>query len=271
METGLQGRVACITGAAGDIGSAVARAFAAEGVHLALLDRNGPGLAALARQLRESGTVVSAAAVDLSQPDEVIAGVAEVLAPHGGRVDVLINNAGICPAFTPEHLLDPRSLPEWRGVYDINFYGYLLAIMSVLPTMREQRSGVIINNASDLARQPVPEMLHYSTAKAAVLHLSQGLAPLLGEYNIRVVAVAPGPTRTAIWTREGGLMDIYAEKYRLPREEAIQQELYSRGMALPRLAEPEEIAYAMLYLASPLAASVTRCTFDINGGSHHGY
>jgi NAD(P)-dependent dehydrogenase (short-subunit alcohol dehydrogenase family) len=271
METGLHGRVACITGAAGDIGSAVARVFAAEGAHLALLDKNGPGLAALAHQLHESGAVVSTAVVDLSQQEEVVAGIADVLRTHGGRVDVLINNAGICPAFPLEHLLDPSSLPAWRAVYDVNFYGYLLAIMSVLPLMRAQRSGVIINNASDLARQPVPEMLHYSTAKAAVLHLSQGLAPLLGACNVRVVAVAPGPTRTAIWTREGGLMDIYAEKYHLPPEEAIGQELHGRGMALPRLAEPDEVAYAMLYLASPLAASVTRCTFDINGGSHQGY
>jgi NAD(P)-dependent dehydrogenase (short-subunit alcohol dehydrogenase family) len=271
MDIGLQGHVACITGAAGDIGSAVARVFAAEGVHLALLDKNGPGLAALARPLRASGAIVSTAVVDLSQQDEVTAGVAEVLRPHDGRIDVLINNVGICPAFPLEYLLDPRSLPAWRTVYESNFYGYLLTIMSVLPIMRAQRSGVIINNASDLARQPVPEMLHYSTAKAAVLHLSQGLAPLLGTFNVRVVAVAPGPTRTAIWTREGGLIDMYAEKYHLPPAEAIQQELCRRGMALPRLAEPDEIAYAMVYLASPLAASVTRCTFDINSGSHQGY
>ena len=114
-------------------------------------------------------------------------------------------------------------------------------------------------------------MLHYSTAKAAVVHLTQGLAPYLGQFNIRLVAVAPGPTRTAIWSREGGLMEFYAQKWDLPPEEATQQELRSRGMAISRLAEPEEVASLMLYLATPLAASVTRCTFDINGGSHHAY
>jgi NAD(P)-dependent dehydrogenase (short-subunit alcohol dehydrogenase family) len=271
MEIGMRGKVALITGAAGDIGSAVARVFAAEGVHLALIDSNGAGLLTIASKLRDVGTVVSTATLDLTKPEEVSAGIEAVLAPHRGRVDVLINNAGICPPFQIEHLLDPCALPDWRAVYDVNFYGYLLTIMCVLPIMQSQGSGVIINNASDLAKQPVPEMLHYSTAKAAVVHLTQGLAPYLGQFNIRLVAVAPGPTRTAIWSREGGLMEFYAQKWDLPPEEATQQELRSRGMAIPRLAEPEEVASLMLYLATPLAASVTRCTFDINGGSHHAY
>jgi NAD(P)-dependent dehydrogenase (short-subunit alcohol dehydrogenase family) len=271
MDIAMRGKVALITGAAGDIGSAVARLFAREGTHLALLDRNAAGLSTLKQQLSESGTRVSTAVVDLSQQDEVMRAAEEVLKPHEGHVDVLVNNAGICPSYKIEFLLDPRSLHEWQSVYATNFYGYLQMIMFVTPIMRAQGGGVIINNASDLARQPVPEMLHYSTAKASVLHLSQGLAPYLGQFDIRVVAVAPGPTRTGIWTRENGLMDFYAEKYGLPREEATQMELRNRGMALPRLAQPEEIAAAMLFLASPLAASVTRCTLDMNGGSHHGY
>jgi len=247
----------------------VARAFAAEGVHLALIDSNGSRLFTLACQLRDDGAVASQATIDLTKPEEVVAGIGEVLAPHGGRIDVLINNAGICPAFQIEHLLDPHALADWRAVHDVNFYGSLLTIMCVLPIMQAQGSGVIINNASDLAKQPVPEMLHYSTAKAAVVHLTQGLAPYFGQFSIRLLVVAPGPTRTAIWTREGGLMDFYAGKYGLPRNEAIHMELRNRGMALPRLAEPEEVASLMLYLASPLAASITRTVVDINCGSLH--
>lgn len=271
MDMEMQGKVALITGAAGDIGRAVARTFAEEGVHLALLDRNEAELASLTQQLYQVGAKASAAVVDLSKQEEVMAGVEEVLALYNGRVDVLVNNASICPSFDVEFLLDPRSLSEWQSVYATNFYGYLSTIMHVLPIMRAQGSGVIINNISDLARQPVPEMLHYSTAKAAVLHLSQGLASYLGQFNIRLVAIAQGPTRTAIWTRENGLMDFYAKKYNRPREEAMQIELRNRGMAIPRLAEPEEIAFAMLAMASPLAASVTRCPWDNNEGSHHGY
>src|SRR5712692_867155 len=271
MDLRMQGKVALITGAAGDIGSAVARAFAAEGVHLALIDSNAPKLFTLACQLRDDGATVSTVALDLTKAEQVVTGIREVLTPHGGRVDILINNAGICPAFQMEHLLDPHALPDWETVYRVNFYGYLVMVMCVLPLMRSQGSGVIINNASDLARQPVPEMLHYSTSKSSVVHVTQGLATYLGQFNIRVVAVAPGPTRTAIWTRRGGLMDFYAEKYGLPREEALERELRNRGMALPRLAEPEEVANLMLYLASPLAASITRTVVDINCGSHAGY
>ena len=271
MDTGMHGKIALITGAAGTIGRAVARVFAAEGVRLALLDLDKEGLEETASQLREGGASVGTACVDLSMPEEAVAGIEAVLAPYQGQVDVLINNAGICPAFQVEYLLDPRSLSDWEAVYRVNFYGYLVMVMGVFPLMRRSGGGVIINNASDLARQPVPEMLHYSTAKAAVLHMSHGLATYLGQFNIRVVAVAPGPTRTAIWTREGGLMDFYARKYALPREEALLAELRGRGMALPRLASPEEVASLMLYLASPLSASVTRTVVDVNGGSHHGY
>lgn len=268
MELGLHNKIALITGAAGDIGRAVSRAFAAEGVRLALIDRDETLLLTTARELRDGGAAVSMAVADLSNPGETIAGVEKVLAPYSGRVDVLVNNAGICPAFPIEHLLDPGSLPDWKAVYDVNFYGYLLSIMGVLPAMQKRGAGVIINNASDLARQPVPEMLHYSTAKDAVVHITQGLAPFLGQFGIRIVAVAPGPTRTAIWTKPGGLMDFYEQKYGKPREESIQLELRNRGMAIPRLAEPEEVASLMLWLASPKASSVTRCVVDINGGSH---
>jgi NAD(P)-dependent dehydrogenase (short-subunit alcohol dehydrogenase family) len=271
MDTAMQGKIALITGAAGDIGSTVARRFAAEGMRLALVDRDQDRLTDLASRLRQGGSTVSTALTDLSMSDSIGAVVEGVLIPYGGRVDVLINNAGICPALQIEQILDPRSLPTWRAVYDVNFYGYLLMMMSVLPIMAAQGGGVILNNASDLARQPLPEMLHYSTAKAAVVHVTQGLAHHVGQLNIRLVAVAPGPTRTSIWTREGGLMDFYASKYNLPREEALHLELLNRGLALPRLIEPEEIASLMVYLASPQAASITRCVIDINGGSHQAY
>jgi NAD(P)-dependent dehydrogenase (short-subunit alcohol dehydrogenase family) len=271
MNLGLEGKIALITGAAGDIGSAIARAFASEGMHLALLDRDGARLSILTRELRQTGTAVTVAVADVSKMEEVSRGVEEALAPHGGGIDVLVNNAGICPIISREDLLQPHALPAWHAVYQTNFLGYLHLIMQVWPLMRERQRGVILNIASDLARQPRPEMLHYSVAKAATVHLSHGLAPYLGQDNIRVLAVAPGPVRTAIWTREGGLLDFYSRKYACEPEAALVQELQHRGMAITRLIEPEEVANLLLYLVSSRASAITRCVVDIHGGSHAGY
>jgi NAD(P)-dependent dehydrogenase (short-subunit alcohol dehydrogenase family) len=271
MNLGLTHKVVLITGAAGAIGAAVARAFAAEGATVALLDINRSGLVCLATEIRAAGGTCSAATADLTQLAEAEQAVEQVLAPFGGRVDVLITTAGICPAQPLAEMLAPQALLRWRELYEQNVLSALLPIMLVLPRMKAQGAGVILTTASDLAAQPVPEMLPYSTAKAALVHLTHGLAAAVGQDHIRVVAIAPGPVRTAIWTRAGGLIDFYAQQHALPPNEALKEELRARGMALARLIEPEEIAHLLLYLASPWAAAITRCVMDINGGSHAGY
>lgn len=249
----------------------MALAFAAEGATVALLDTNEPKLSALAEHIRARGGQASAVAVDLTHVAETPAAIGQVLASFGGRIDGLITTAGVCPACPWEEMLIPQALEQWQRLYAQNTLSALLPITVVWPRMKAQGGGVILTIASDLARQPVPEMLPYSTAKAALVHLTLGIAATLGKFNIRVIAVAPGPTRTAIWTREGGLMDFYAQQYGLPPEEAVVHELRCRGLALPRLTKPEEIAQLLLYLASPHAAAITRCVVDIHGGSHSGY
>lgn len=271
MNLDLEGKVVLITGAAGDIGSAAARAFAAEGACVALVDRDGSRLAKVVNEIQATGVRGAAATADLTQVGETETAIELLLAPFGGQIDVLITTAGVCPACTLEEMLDPRALTRWRDLYEQNVLSALLPITLIWPRMKTQGGGVILTTASDLARQPVPEMLPYSTAKAALVHLTHGLAAALGQFHIRLVAVAPGPTRTAIWTQAGGLIDFYALRSGLPPEEALTQELRQRGMALPRLNEPEEVASLLLYLASPQAAAVTRCVVDINGGSHVGY
>lgn len=271
MNLGLARKVALITGAAGDIGAAITRAFAAEGAVVALLDTNRPGLASLSNEIRAAGGRCTTAPVDLTQVSETEHAIEQVLAPFGDRVDVLITTTGVCPALPLVEMLAPHALVRWRELYEQNVLSALLPIMFVLPRMKAQGGGVILTTASDLAAQPVPEMLPYSTAKAALVHLTHGLAAAVGHDHIRVAAIAPGPVRTAIWTRDGGLIDFYAHQHALPPDEALKEELRLRGMTLPRLSEPEEIAHLLLYLASPWAASITRCVIDINGGSHAGY
>lgn len=271
MKLGLTHKVVLITGAAGDIGSATARAFVAEGANVALLDTNWPGLACLAEELRANGGQCTAMKADLTRISETTQAIQHVLAPFDGRIDILITTAGVCPPTPLDEMLEAQALPRWRELYEQNMLSALLPILLTLPYMRAQGRGVILTLASDLAAQPVPEMLPYSVAKAALVHLTHGLAAALGPEHIRVIAIAPGPVRTAIWTREGGLIDFYTRQHALPPDEALREELHQRGMALPRLTEPEEVASLLLYLASSQAASITRCVIDINGGSHIGY
>jgi NAD(P)-dependent dehydrogenase (short-subunit alcohol dehydrogenase family) len=271
MKLDLAGKVVLITGAAGGIGSAVARAFAAEGARVALLDWSESSLEPLALAITSQGGEASFAGANLSNRFETPAAITTVLAPYNGQVDILITVAGVCTPLPLDETLLPDTMVNWRDLFDMNVLTALLPITCVWPRMSEQGSGVILTTASDLARQPEPEMLIYSTAKAALVHLTHGLAEMLGPHGIRVAAVSPGPVRTSIWTKPGGLMDVYSRQYGLAGEEAVEEELRHRGLTRPYLIEPEEVADLMLYLASERAKSITRCVVDINGGSQKGY
>src|SRR5437868_5239970 len=142
METGLRNKVVLITGAASGIGAATARAFATEGAHLALLDINERSLYELASDLRSGGIVVSLAVADLSTREGVERGIEEALPAHGGRINVLVNNVGVCVPRSFDQTMDD----DWLHTWDINFMSYQRASATVLPRMRAQGSGCIINN-----------------------------------------------------------------------------------------------------------------------------
>src|SRR5258708_6180267 len=230
MESGLRNQVVLITGAAGGIGAATARAFAAEGAHLALLDIHERNLYELAGGLRNGGMVVSIAVADLATWEGVERGIEEVLLAHGGHIDVLVNNVGVCVPRSFDQTTDD----DWLSTWNLNFMSYQRASAKVLPRMRAQGSGCIINNASDLARQPESLFPDYAAAKAAVLSLTKCLALQEGPH-IRVNAVAPGPIETPLWTRPGGLADRLARVHHLPPHEAVAHELRVRRLPLERL------------------------------------
>jgi NAD(P)-dependent dehydrogenase (short-subunit alcohol dehydrogenase family) len=211
---------------------------------------------------RAIGVDVDSGLGDLATLEGVTQGIAAALKDFGGRVDVPVNNVGSGCVRTFDQLSDE----DWDRTLQLNFMSYVRSIRLVLPGMRERRSGVIVNNASDLARlrEPVPN--DYSASKAAVLALTKGLARS-ERPNIRVNAVAPGPIWTPFWSKRGGFADTFAAFHKMPPKEAVEHELSLRQMPLKRLGTPEEVVNVIVFLASDLASLVTSSVWGVDGGT----
>lgn len=261
METGLSGKIALITGGATGIGAATAMKLAAEGARVAVLDIDAVALGDLAAQIQAAEGTVSTAQADLATAAGVATGVEEALAAFGGGCDILVNNVGSGAIRTFDTLSDD----DWQNTMNLNFMSYVRATRAVLPQMR-QSGGVIINNASDLARQPEPVPIDYSASKAAVLALTKGLARSEAP-RIRVNAVAPGPVWTPFWTKPGGFAETMGLHHGMPPQDAVEHEMKLRQLPLARLGEPDEVANVILFLASDLASFVTSSVWGVDGGS----
>lgn len=261
MDTGLRDKIVFITGAANGIGRSSALGFAREGAHLGLLDIDEKGLEDLAAEVRGLGATAHTRTADLSAAEGVAAGMDGLLAAFGDRVDVLVNNVGSGAIRSFDDVDDAA----WEQTLSLNFMSYVRAIRKVLPILRAN-GGVIINNASDLARQPEPVPIDYSVSKAAVLSLTKALARAEGP-KIRVNAVAPGPIWTPFWTKPGGFAETMGAYHKMEPQAAVEHEMKLRQLPLQRLGEPEEVANVIVFLASDLAGFVTSAVWGVDGGS----
>jgi NAD(P)-dependent dehydrogenase (short-subunit alcohol dehydrogenase family) len=243
----LAGKVAIVTGAARGIGRAIAERFAAEGALLALCDVDLPELDRVADLLRGEGTQTLHSMVDVADSSAVCRFVEQVVRTFGG-IDILVNNAGITRR-TP--LLDiPED--EWDLVFATNTKGAFLLTQAVARHMVEQgRRGKIINMGSTSGQVAHANKAHYCSSKAALIHLTRCAAVELGPHGINVNAVCPCPTATEAIAGRAAADRDYIKKH---------------NIVLGRLADMEDVANAVLFLATPASDHVTGHALNVDGG-----
>jgi 3-oxoacyl-[acyl-carrier protein] reductase len=252
----VQGQVAVVTGAAHGLGRAIAMRLAEEGASLALGDTDGPALERTVADIAAKGGKAFGLVGDVT--DEVAAKklIAEAVARHGGRLDILVNNVG----GGARGKIWEMSLEAWDSVIRLNLRGTFLCTRAAAPIMMKQRSGRIVCLSSG-AREGTPWSAYavgnsaYSTTKAGVHGFIRDVSLELGEYGICVNAVAPGP----IDTERAG-----------PKLRELDRSIPHQGPTnltpLKRLGLPVEVANAVLFLASPEASYITGTTLQVTGG-----
>jgi 3-oxoacyl-[acyl-carrier protein] reductase len=246
---GLKDRVVIVTGAGQGIGRVFAKAFALAGARVVIAERNEASAAAVAGEILKSGGQALAVTTDVADPasiEEMI----EVVEDEYGRIDVLINNAGIFSTLQMRPF-DQIPLDEWEQVLRVNLTGPFLCARAVLPAMRRAKWGRIINIASGAVRLGRPNYLHYIATKSALMGMSLSMARELGPDNITVNAILPGATFTEI------------ERKTVTPE---QKERIIAMQCVPRAETPEDLVGAVMFLASEASAFVTGQSINLDGG-----
>lgn len=241
----MKGRVAFVTGASQGIGRACALALAEAGAKIAAGARQQEKLAALVEEIRSKGGQAEAVPLDIQSRDSIKAAFTSA-AERLGPVEILVNNAAI----TRDGLALRMSIEQWNEVIGTNLTGSFLCIQAVLPSMTRARWGRIVNIASVVGQSGNPGQANYVAAKAGLIGLTKSLALEMASRNITVNAVAPGFIQTSM--TEG-------------LDEKVKEKILG-SVPLKRMGTPEEVAYAVRFLASDEAAYITGHVLNVNGG-----
>ena len=252
MIQGLADKVVVVTGGGHGIGRAYCLGFGRAKCRVVVADIDQPAAQQVAAQVaRETGAQALAVSVDVSNEDAAKRMAAETL-ERFGRIDVLVNNAAIFSVVPMNRgKIETIHPEEWDRLMAVNLRGLFFCCRAVLPAMRAQRSGKIVNIASGTVFAGAPGRIHYVTSKAATIGFTRTLAREVGEYNINVNCLAPGNT-------------LSEEN---PTAQMIKFRESSVGLrALKRVQVPEDVVGAMLFFASPLSDFMTGQTLNVDGG-----
>jgi NAD(P)-dependent dehydrogenase (short-subunit alcohol dehydrogenase family) len=244
-------RVVIVTGGAQGIGRAIADGLVAEGARVVVADLAGAPEAAA--ELTAGGSEALGLRVDISSEADTLA-MARATLDRFGRIDGLVNNAGIYASLVPTPI-EELDVDEWRRVFDVNVLGLFLATRAVLPAMREQRAGRIVNIASGTPFKGVPFLLHYVASKGAVVAMTKAIAKEVGDTGILVNAVAPG------FTMSDGVLANSVQVQKL-------QEVSVKARVIQRDQFPSDVVGSVVFFCSDDAAFITGQSLVVDGGAY---
>lgn len=259
MELGLRDRAAIVTGASRGIGRAVALALASEGSNVLLVGRDAGALSGVEGEVSALGSTAAMQVVDVTDAeaaDTIVRGCMTAF----GRLDILVNNAG---GAAPKPL-DQLTPQDWQDGLDVNFLAAARLAVAALPVMRAAGWGRMVHVASISGREPDPVFAPYSAAKAALLNLSTSLSHAFAADGVLSTCVIPGVTLTELVDANA---TATAERTGATAEEVMAKMLAKHRVAAERFGTPEEIAAAVVFLASEQAGWISGATLEVDGGT----